>query len=76
MTRTNPKEIQEIQGFQPYKKPEKIAVVVFKKEAVLISKLRRHSYGQFVVHKANGIITRLEIKDSQLIDEDTPVDLE
>ena len=56
--------------------PEKMILVqVSAKEADLIKKLRQYSYGNFVVYKANGILVRVEIKDSQMIEEESGLDL-
>jgi len=52
--------------------PEKyVTVKITEREAVLLAKLRKYGFGHFVVHKAKGLILRLEINDSQLIE---PVD--
>lgn len=57
-------------------KPETIVVVkITKREAVLIQKLRRYAFGKFLVHKAGGVIVRVEINDSQMIEENTEIDL-
>lgn len=61
--------------FAPHTPPVVIDVKIMKKEAILIQKLRKYPFGKFVVHKANGEIVRLEINDSQLIEEDTDIDL-
>lgn len=61
--------------FVPHQPEEIIVVKITKKEAVLIQKLRQYTFGEFVVHKANGILTRVEIKDSQMIEADAPIDL-
>ena len=58
------------------KQPEEIIVVkITKREAVLLDKLRKYAFGKFLVHKMDGILIRIEINDSQLIEEDTDVDL-
>jgi len=52
--------------------PERyVSVNITEREAVLLAKLRKYSFGHFIVHKAKGLILRLEINDSQLIE---PVD--
>lgn len=61
--------------FVPHKPEEMVLVKISKKEAVLLQKLRHYAYGQFVVHKAAGILVRVEITDSQMIDTSTEVDL-
>src|SRR3990167_5427225 len=40
---------------------QQVVVKIMKKEAVLLQKLRRYAFGKFVIHKANGILTRVEI---------------
>lgn len=64
------------QQFKPYSPEPVVVCTITKREAVLISKLRRHLYGKFIVHKVNGIIMRLEINDSQLIDDQTEINLD
>lgn len=61
--------------FIPHKPEEIMVVKITKREAVLIDKLRKYSFGKFLIHKADGILIRIEINDSQLIEEDTEVDL-
>ena len=61
--------------FVPESKQEEVVVKIMKKEAVLLQKLRRYAFGKFVIHKANGILTRVEINESQLIEEDAPIEL-
>jgi len=61
--------------FGPEKIEKMILVQVSAKEADLIKRLRKYSYGQIVVFKANGILTRIEIKDSQMLRDDGGLDL-
>ena len=61
--------------FVPEKPEEQVVVKITKKEAVLIQKLRKYAFGKFIVHKASGILTRIEINDSQMIEENTEIDL-
>jgi len=61
--------------FVPYKAEKMVIVEISAKEAHLIKSLRSHEFGQFVVHKANGMLVRLEIKDSQLLDEEAGLDI-
>ena len=49
---------------------------ITKREAVLLMKLRKFPYGEAVVYKAQNVIVRVELKDSQLIDEDVAVELD
>jgi len=62
--------------FVPHKQEEKVSANITKREAVLVQKLRVYPFGKFLVHKANNIIIRVEINDSQLIEEDTEIDLD
>jgi hypothetical protein len=62
--------------FKPYKPEEKVTCVITKREAVLLTKLRRIPYGKFLVHKANAVIVRAEATDSWLIEEDGEVNLD
>jgi len=61
--------------FSPYKPEKKIMVTITVKEADLIQRLRRYSFGQFVVHKQNNVLVRIEVRDSQLLDGETEIDL-
>lgn len=63
------------QPFVPHKPEEQILVKITRKEAALIQKLRRYAFGQFTVHKINGLLIRVEITDSQMIDPDGEIDL-
>lgn len=61
--------------FKPYT-PEKFVVCsITKREMVLLDKLRKHAYGKFIIHKISGVLVRVEINDSQLIEEDSNVSL-
>ena len=62
-------------SFKPHKAEEYIVVKITKKEAVLLQKLRKYPFGQFTIHKMNGLLIRLEVRDSQLIDESTEISL-
>jgi hypothetical protein len=58
------------------KKPEKyVEVKITAREANLIKKLRKHVFGQFTVYKQNDLLIRIEIRDSQIIDEEGGIDL-
>jgi len=61
--------------FAPHKAQEEVLVKITKREAILVQKLRKYVFGKFIIHKANGLLVRLEINDSQLIEEDTEIDL-
>jgi len=62
-------------SFVPHHPEEVITVRITKREAVLLDKLRKYSFGKFIVHKADGYLIRIEINDSQLIEESTKIDL-
>lgn len=62
-------------AFTPHEPEQEIVVKITKREAVLIQKLRRYAFGKFVIHKANNTLLRIEINDSQMIEEDQEVDL-
>ncbi len=61
--------------FKPFVPEKKIECIITRREAVLIAKLRRYPFGKFTIHKMNNVLVRVEINDSQLIDEDTEVDI-
>ena len=60
----------------PYEKEKELLVKITKREAVLIEKLRKYPFGRFLIHKMDNILVRIEITDSQLIEEDTPVSID
>ena len=56
--------------------PEKmIRVEISAKEADLIRRLRKYSYGSFVVYKANDLLIRVEVRDSQRLKEESGLDI-
>ncbi len=61
--------------FVPSKPEEMITMKASGREANLIKKLRKYSFGQFVVHKANNLLLRVEIRESQIIKEEDGLDL-
>lgn len=61
--------------FKPHQPEKQVTVTIFKKEAILIQKLRKYSFGKFTVHKLNGTLVRFEPQPSELIEEDTDIDL-
>lgn len=56
--------------FTPHQPEEKVTVTITKREAVMLTKLREYVYGKIVIHKAEGIIIRIEPTKSELIDPD------
>lgn len=63
------------QDFKPYAPEKKVTVTILKREAVLLYKLRKISYGKVMIHKANGMLVRIEPMSSELIEEDTEIEL-
>lgn len=63
------------QEFKPYTPEKKVTVTIFKREAVLLYKLRKISYGKVTIHKASGMLVRIEPTSSELIEEDQEIDL-
>ena len=61
--------------FRPHKPQEIVVVKITKREAALLQKLRKYTFGNFLVYKTNGLLMRVEITDSQMIDENTIIDL-
>jgi hypothetical protein len=61
--------------FVPYKPEQTVKCEITKREAVLLQKIRKYSFGQFVVFKANDLIVRVEIRDSQLVEEKERIEL-
>ena len=55
--------------FTPHQPEKMVNKEISVKEFVLLTKLRKCPFGKFVVHKANNILVRIEIQDSQLIKE-------
>jgi hypothetical protein len=63
--------------FTPHQPEKKVTVIITEREAVLLSKLRKFPYGRILVHKTEGIITRIEPTNSILIKpEKEDIDLE
>jgi len=61
--------------FVPHRPEELVIVKITKREAVLLSKLRSYAFGKFTVDKANGLLMRLVVNESQLIEESDTADL-
>ena len=52
--------------------PPQIATIIIKVstfEAALIAKLRKHPYGEFIVHKFDGEPKRVVVKGSEILKE-------
>ena len=61
--------------FVPHRPQEEVVIKVTKREALLLKKLRKYVFGKFTIHKANGLLIRIEIEESQIINEDDYIDL-
>ncbi len=55
--------------FVPHKEEKTKMVEITLKELDLLQKLRKYPFGKFLIHKADNILVRVEITDSQLIKE-------
>jgi len=55
--------------FEPHTPEKTIQVEITAREASLLKTLRPYSFGKFTVHKANGLLIRVESNESILIDE-------
>lgn len=61
------------QPFEPYQ-PEKMVVCeISRREALMLQKIRKHSFGKFTIHKQNNLIIRIELIDSELLKEDAEI---
>jgi hypothetical protein len=56
--------------FSPHTPEKKISVQITEREAVLLTKLRAFPFGKVLVHKAEGLIVRIEPTNSILIQPD------
>jgi hypothetical protein len=63
------------QPFQPAIPEKEITCKITAREAFIIKTLRSYSYGKFVIHKLNGRLVRVEMEESQLINETSGLDL-
>jgi len=56
--------------FHPIVKEKKININVSGREADLLYKLRQYPFGRFTIHKMNNLLIRIEINNSELIEEE------
>lgn len=56
--------------FVPHQQDKLVKVEITAKESHLIRYLRTISFGKAIVHKADGILTRVETTESVLLNED------
>jgi len=61
--------------FVPHKPEVMIAMKVSGKEADMIKRIRKVSFGKIVVHKVDNLLVRIEITKSQLLEESRGLDL-
>lgn len=61
--------------YKPFEPEKTIQVVITRREAILLQKLRKYPFGKIMVHKMNGVIVRVEPQSSELIDESEEIDL-
>jgi hypothetical protein len=61
--------------FAPFKQEKLLRVEITAREAHLLKVLRKYPFGKIIVHKANGVLIRIEPNESQLINEDDGLDL-
>jgi hypothetical protein len=66
----------DVKPFQSAREEKRIVIEVSAKEAHLIKMMRQYTYGKFIINKANGILVRMEIGESRLLDEEGGLDLE
>lgn len=61
--------------FVPFKPEKMIRAMITAKEAHLLKSLRKFSFGKVIVHKANGVLVRVELGESILLNENDGLDL-
>lgn len=64
-----------VNQFAPQQPEKKVVVEITAREAHCLKKLRESAFGKIIVHKANGIIVRVESTESQMINETDGLDL-
>lgn len=65
----------EDKTFKPHEPEKTIEVVITRREAVLLQRLRKYAFGKIIVHKMNGLVIRIEPQSSELIEQDEEIDL-
>ena len=69
------KRIEMAKPFVTEQTTEKIKVEITAREAHLLKVIRKYPFGKIVIHKANGILVRVEPTESTLLDEKEGLDL-
>jgi len=67
--------MEDKETFKPFKPEKNVEVTITRREAILLQKLRKYAFGKIVVHKVSGVVVRIEPQLSELIEEDTEIDL-
>jgi hypothetical protein len=62
--------------FEPFKQEKTIMVEITGKEAYVLKYLRQFAFGKFTIHKANGVLVRVESNESKIVDEKEGLGLE
>lgn len=65
----------EDKQYKPFETEKTVDVTIFRREAILLQKLRKYPFGKIMVHKMNGVIVRVEPQSSELIQGDEEIDL-
>lgn len=66
----------DVNTFVPYKPETMRTMEVSVREAQVIDIIRKTSFGKFTVHKANGVIVRIERDESIMITDDEKVEMQ
>lgn len=61
--------------FEPFKPEKKLTIEVSVREIKILEIIRRSNFGKFTIHKANGVIVRIEKDESILIDGEETVEV-
>lgn len=61
--------------FVPHQPEQMIKATISAREADLLIKLRRYSFGKFTIHKADNLLIRFEANESLLIEEKAGLEL-
>ena len=67
--------IHMMSDFKPHVSEERVVVEITRREAILLEKLRKCAFGEIMIFKAGGLVIRVEIKNSELIDPTTEINL-
>lgn len=62
--------------FTPHQPEKKVTVTITRREAVLLTRLRKITYGKILIHKAEDMIIRIEPTVSELVNPKDDIDLE